>query len=291
MKVFYHGDNDGRCAGFLFWKWVERKGIEATPKDFREIDYNMTFPREIIKEGEAVYFLDFHPEKEEDYVWLTQHTDLCIVDHHITTNPHLWELDDKYQFLPNPKNIIDIEACGAMLVAKHFLGYTDDNMPEFIKLVDDWDRWVHANPMSKYFNAGSKMYDTTPFGGFWATFWLELGDKDPFYFIRTVTDNGCTILSYIGMNAKELCASIGYPVEFDGFRCFALNQSRCNSTWFESVPGYDIYLPHNFNGEKWTVSLYSTTVDVSVIAKIHGGGGHAGAAGFVCDELPWKKGI
>lgn len=40
--------------------------------------------------------------------------------------------------------------------------------------------------------------------------------------------------------------------------------------------------------KQFTVSLYSETVDVGAIAKAHGGGGHKGAAGFVCDTLPWK---
>ena len=37
---------------------------------------------------------------------------------------------------------------------------------------------------------------------------------------------------------------------------------------------------------RWTVSLYNENgkFDVSEIAKLMGGGGHAGAAGFVCDD-------
>lgn len=41
---------------------------------------------------------------------------------------------------------------------------------------------------------------------------------------------------------------------------------------------------------KWTVSLYSTRDDVNCadIAKSFGGGGHKGAAGFQCDEIPFE---
>ena len=41
---------------------------------------------------------------------------------------------------------------------------------------------------------------------------------------------------------------------------------------------------------QWTVSLYSTKsdIDVSIIAKNYGGGGHKGASGFQCKELPFK---
>jgi len=41
----------------------------------------------------------------------------------------------------------------------------------------------------------------------------------------------------------------------------------------------------------WKVSLYSTKpeIDCGAVAKTFGGGGHKGAAGFVCDKLPWEK--
>ena len=41
---------------------------------------------------------------------------------------------------------------------------------------------------------------------------------------------------------------------------------------------------------KWNVSIYTThnLLDVSVIAKLFGGDGHKGAAGFQCDVLPFE---
>jgi nanoRNase/pAp phosphatase (c-di-AMP/oligoRNAs hydrolase) len=48
-------------------------------------------------------------------------------------------------------------------------------------------------------------------------------------------------------------------------------------------------MPFVFDGEQYTVSLYSKTVDVSEIAKKYGGGGHKGAAGFQCKKLPFMK--
>ncbi|MDO5845105.1 MAG: DHHA1 domain-containing protein, partial [Methanocorpusculum sp.] len=61
--------------------------------------------------------------------------------------------------------------------------------------------------------------------------------------------------------------------------------------YFKSLPPdkYEIFIPFVFDGEQYTVSLYSTTVDVSEIAKSFGGGGHKGASGFQCAELPFAK--
>lgn len=306
MKIFYHNDNDGRCAAFLFWKWLQREAIalrvdennkeiemnnaKVSQNDFIEIDYNWRFPREIISEGEAVYFLDFHPEKQEDYLWLCEHTDLIIVDHHKTTEQHINDMIRDYRGEKEPpsSHIIDIEVCGAMLVAKHFLGFTDETIPYFVKLVDDWDRWVLKGANSRLFNAGSRLHDTTPFSSFWSTLYDE-SNSNRVGFVVSIIEDGSILIKATAQNAQELCKSIGFETEFEGYKCFAINQSRCNSTWFDSVPDYDIHLNFYFNGTNWAVHLYSTTVDVSVIAKEHGGGGHIGAAGFVCNELPFKK--
>lgn len=48
-------------------------------------------------------------------------------------------------------------------------------------------------------------------------------------------------------------------------------------------------IPYQHDGKRWTVGLFtSKSIDVSEIA-IKYGGGHSSAAGFVCDELPFKR--
>jgi len=85
--------------------------------------------------------------------------------------------------------------------------------------------------------------------------------------------------------------NLGFESEFEGAKCFAVNLGRCNSEYFKSIPvgKYDVLMPFVFDGDQYTVSLYSPTIDVSEIAKKHGGGGHKGASGFQCKELPFKK--
>lgn len=68
-----------------------------------------------------------------------------------------------------------------------------------------------------------------------------------------------------------------------------MNVGLAGSDWFNSVDdsSYDILMPFSYNGryKTWSYSMYSKTVDVSVIAKKYGGGGHMGAAGFNSDKL------
>lgn len=84
---------------------------------------------------------------------------------------------------------------------------------------------------------------------------------------------------------------LGFETEFEGVKFFAVNLGHCNSEYFKSLPEgeYDGFMPFSFNGDLFTVSMYSKTVDVSEIAKKYGGGGHKGASGFQCKELPFKK--
>ncbi len=84
----------------------------------------------------------------------------------------------------------------------------------------------------------------------------------------------------------------GFDTTMDGLRCVAINRMLTNSQMFDSVwdpEKYDAMLTFGWRKGQWTVSLYSTKddVDVSVIAKNRGGGGHKGAAGFQCSELPF----
>lgn len=81
----------------------------------------------------------------------------------------------------------------------------------------------------------------------------------------------------------------------DKFWCVALNSAQRGSWQFNSVydpSQHDAMVVYcMLKSGKYRVSLYSTKeeVDCGAIAKALGGGGHKGAAGFICDELPWEK--
>jgi nanoRNase/pAp phosphatase (c-di-AMP/oligoRNAs hydrolase) len=104
-------------------------------------------------------------------------------------------------------------------------------------------------------------------------------------------EQGKVMTRYRDQWAKNYCQSKGFETDFEGVKCFAVNLGHCNSEYFKSLPTgkYDVLIPFVFDGNQYAVSLYSTTIDVSEIAKKYGGGGHRGASGFQCKELPFKK--
>jgi len=137
--------------------------------------------------------------------------------------------------------------------------------------------------------------------------------------VQMLIDEGKLLLRYEEQQNEKTCRAyafetvlfvkVGYQEmkqgiiacngNFTKFRAICINKGMTNSKVFDSI--YDpskhhlmitfCRLPlHKQTKDGWTVSLYSTRddVDCSVIAKSFGGGGHKGAAGFQCDELPFK---
>lgn len=109
--------------------------------------------------------------------------------------------------------------------------------------------------------------------------------KDPYVLI----EEGQLLYKYKQKQAEEYIKSKGFAVEFEGYKCFAVNHGLINSDFFESVDDkYDVYIGFAYNGgsKRWSYSLRAANddVDVSKIAVKYGGGGHKGAAGFASDK-------
>lgn len=79
------------------------------------------------------------------------------------------------------------------------------------------------------------------------------------------------------------------------YRCICLNTPLNSSQSFDGVydpEKHDIMVAFTMvSSGRWRVSLYSdkSTINCGDIAKVFGGGGHKGAAGFLCNTLPWEK--
>ena len=77
-------------------------------------------------------------------------------------------------------------------------------------------------------------------------------------------------------------------------RAIACNTGLVNSRLFDSVwdpEVHDVMVTFQRTPQRqWTVSLYSTkdNVDCGAVAEAFGGGGHKGAAGFQCNQLPFE---
>jgi hypothetical protein len=202
----------------------------------------------------------------KDFVWL---------DHHASA---IEDIGDTYfHGLQNPN------FAGCELAWKFY--YNNTPLPKIVRLLGRYDVWDHKDPDVLPFQYGVRQYLTHPDLSIWDG-WF---DDFPMH----VLTEGRAILRYVDKDYKKCADSISFETEIDGLRVIAINRTGTNARLFDSVRDpekYDAMLTFGWKRDRWIVSLYSDPggVDVSKIAKARGGGGHKGAAGFQCKELPFK---
>ena len=299
MKCFYHNDADGKCAGF----WVANSAVMEnleTAIEFIEMSYEKPFPMDTIKSNERVYIVDYSISPNEMRELLKITTDITWIDHHKTAI----EKYDGFEYDIRGLRYDGIAACMLTYCYLNCMTYGGignihpfdismaKDVPVFTKLIADWDVWKfdYGDNTRKFITAFNS-YDFHPESKEWDKFFYTGFCNDP-TFETELLEEGAAMIKYRDGWAKSYLERFGFETEFEGLKCFAVNLGNCNSEYFKSLPEgkYDAFMPFAFNGEKWTVSMYSTTHDISDICKKHGGGGHAKAAGFTCSELPFKKG-
>ena len=298
MKCFYHNDADGKCAGF----WVANSAVMEnleTPIEFVEMSYEKPFPMNTINPNERVYIVDYSISPDEMRELLQITMDVTWIDHHKTSI----EKYDGFEYDIRGLRYDGIAACmltycylncmtygGIGNVLPFNISMTKD-APMFTKIIADWDVWKfdYGDNTRKFITAFNS-YDFHPESKEWDKFFYTGFCNDP-TFETELLEEGAAMIKYRDGWAKSYLERFGFETEFEGLKCFAVNLGNCNSEYFKSLPEgkYDAFMPFAFNGEKWTVSMYSTTYDISDICKKYGGGGHAKAAGFTCVELPFKK--
>jgi hypothetical protein len=286
MKCFYHSaDLDGHCSGEL----VRRAHPDC---EMIGINYGDTFPWDSIEPGETVYMVDFSLQPWLDMERLAGVCDLIWIDHHKSAIESSLEHPINYR----GEAAVGLGACALVWrwlqveqqipFGRQHSGAMQISPPiKEIRLLAEYDVWDHHDPDCLLFQYGMRLHETAPGSPIWGVVLDRNGTQ-------RVIDEGMTILSYQrqqdAIRARVLC----FEVLLDGLRCIAANHGLGSSALFDSVwdpEKHDAMLTFAWKGRSWTISLYSTKqdVDVSVIAKARGGGGHKGAAGFQCAELPF----
>lgn len=290
MKCFYHNDMDGQCAGF----WVHLSvgiddGYSDMPK-FIAIDYKDKFPIASIKPNEQIYIVDFSISPEEMRQLLNITSNVTWIDHHKTAI-------EKYQDFEYPIRGIRIDGISGCELAYAYIHHMtqrgegdikpfDETMladiPLFTKLIGDRDVWNwYFGEQTKYFYAGLQLHNTSPESNIWEEA-LVNGTK-------TFEEQGKIVEQFKKMQREYLVKSYSFEVELEGYKGIACNSKDSSELFGNMIEEYDFVSSFIFDGDQYTISLFSQNIDVSEIAKKYGGGGHKGASGFQIGELPFKK--
>lgn len=268
--VIYHAFcMDGAGAALAAWT---RLGDDA---EYRPAQHGDPAPSNEDVADRAVYILDFSWPRAE----LQRMHDACggpflVLDHHKTAQADLAGLGFAH---------FDMDHSGAVLAWQHFRG--DEPVPDLLLYIEDRDLWRWALPSSKEVSAA--LYAR---GGS-----IDFRNLIPLLLLYTlVSDLVSEGKAILRMQARQIEAITAHAelVALDGIEMLVANAPVLQSEVGEALalacpPVGGVWFRDGKRGG-YVVSLRSRNgYDVTLIAKRHGGGGHAAAAGFKCAELPW----
>lgn len=160
--------------------------------------------------------------------------------------------------------------------------------PIAVCLAGEYDVWDKRDPDAETFQYGLRTDELTP------DEWSRLLTKWDTYVVDLI-DAGKIAQRYAQNVDASICNSLAWLMQWEGVKWLCVNHARFNSLLFAAKDkpetGHDALLGFRFDGKNWIVSLYHakhrTDLDLSGIAARYGGGGHKGACGFTCKQLPF----
>jgi oligoribonuclease NrnB/cAMP/cGMP phosphodiesterase (DHH superfamily) len=274
---FYHvADLDGKCSGAIVNKAL--KG----DVELYGYDYGWPFPWGKVF-GRDVIMVDVSLQPASDMLKLASEAkSFTWIDHHKSAI----EEADKLGLQADGVRKVGLAACE--LCWRYY--FPDSRMPLAVELLGRYDVWDHSNPDALPFQYGARLKLPDACHTYWSEVLVSVGAcaVDP------IISDGRLILAYETEQNRKRAGALAFETQIDGLRAIAANVGLTNSQLFDSVwdpERHDVMMPF-YRSKKgyWTVSIYSTKpeIDCSVVAKAHGGGGHKGAAGFQCAELPFS---
>lgn len=298
MKVFYHIDNDGKCAGF----WVKKLAKGDEYKDeFIPINYNIPFPFEKINKDEKVYIVDFSIKPEEMDKLLEITPNVIWIDHHKTAIEAYADYDKEI------RGIRYDGVAGCMLTycylsfmtrcGEGYLGDFDlvmtEYAPWFTQYIADYDVWTFKYGIqTKAFEKGFTVYPHEPTDDIWEDLYDFERHRNDTSLVDEIINQGSVIIRYRNSMMTDYCKHKGFDATLDGYKVFAVNMAMLNSNDFivDNPEDYDMFVGFSFDGDTWNYSLRAVgEVDCSEVAKKYGGGGHRGAAGCNTKDFILKK--
>ena len=305
MKIFYHDDLDGKCAANLAYMALTPKRPSITrgkiaEKDLISADYKEKIDLSVVKKGERVVIVDYHiePSEMKELIEKVGAENVVWIDHHKSSIEKYEKSDVDISGIGG---IRDTRYCGAYLTyfwlgnrqhgSKGNPAFAYSDAPRYIQLIDDWDtfKWHDKGNVDAYhFMLACNMCRLHPAAD---NAWASVRNN-----VRRYIEMGQIIAEYKVEYAAEVIKRTGFATKLDGVKAYASNFPFCSSVDFESVKEAqecDMIIAFYQNGSdgRYSVSLYAVNndVDCARIAQKYGGGGHKGASGFSCDELPFKR--
>jgi len=264
---FHHNDPDGHASGAIV-KYALGNDVTLI-----ESDYDGTpIPWDLVEQAEQIIVTDFSFPMD-DMKRLAEGRELVWIDHHKSAMLEFKGIADKWP------GIRDISEAACVLTWKYF--FPERPVPKAIVLIGDRDIWRWAEEDTGAFN--ESVYNQDHHAGN-AAFWEPLLEDDQTVLAKMIED-GAWLREISLRRVDHMMAARSFEVRFEAHHTLVVN-TRGNGDVgnYGRDRGYEIVYTYvdemQVGGLTTVVTLFSNKIDVSVIAKRYGGGGHAGAAGF-----------
>lgn len=291
LTIFHRADYDG-----LACEAIARRALNDT-SHYLGFDYGDPIPD--LASYSKVYLLDISLPIE---VMRENASKIILCDHHKTL------LDAVASFKDSFLGYYCIDGVAASRLTWQFFhrvkqdgilsklpekqAYLDRGVdePYAIQLIGEYDIWRKDNPSTDLFQLGIQA-DPSPD---WNT--LLGNTTETVGYIDYLIRSGQTIQRYTDTINAQIATERGFDLQWEGFYWRCLNTARCNSLTFTAAlrPEHDGCLAYHWNGKHWKFSFYGVPhkpdLDLSVVAKKHGGGGHAQSCGCQLLTLPKELG-
>lgn len=250
---------DGLGAKYAAWR---KFGDSAT---YIPANYGQPVPE--LESGSEVYIADFSYPKEVLRAWHGSMSKLQVLDHHVSAQR---DLDGE------PYAIFDMEKSGAVLAWEYF--HPGTRVPSLLEYIQDRDLWRWKlegtrdvlNCLS--IRKGANETDVSH----WDSFSTHTG---------AMKEAGVNVSAFQDQQLESLTREGTFKqITFMGYKAIVINSNFLTSeigSKFARYPDIDLAIVWQVNAEgNVNLSLRGNNrVDVSVLAKQLGGGGHANAAG------------
>ena len=255
--VIYHGNcMDGFASAWAAWKLLGDKA------EYMAAAYSDSVPDVA---GRKVAIIDFSYSRRELKQMIEKSNALIVLDHHKSAEDDLKGIEEA---------VFDMSRSGAMMSWQFFHPGVDP--PTFLRYIEDRDLWRFELENSRAVSAAMMTLVDKTFEAFDAM-------GNPAQFEELIND-GYTILYHNKSMTERICAQARKGT-WKGYEIYMVNsavlQSEIGSHLSSSCDFVIIWYYDHMRNE-YKVSLRSgPELDVSKIARMWGGGGHAAAAGFV----------
>lgn len=292
--VFHSADLDGHASGAIARWYHEYK--DGTAYTMHGYNYGQILDTSEWDKEDQIIFLDCVVQPVNKMKEIIANFDVTIIDHHLST----------VELMDGVKGVHSLEKSCCELAWEFF--FPNKKIPNFITLIGRYDIYDQSD-MNKWrrqilpFYYGMELYRTHPVYDDGFEIWEQMIGKVMDRNFRDL-DEWIDDTTYKGKIAQKAIEGVNrfgagaqcHEVEFEGMRAIVANSFIKSSKFFDSKykeDFHDVMVAWTYNGKygEYGVSIYTTKdLDLSIIAKKFGGGGHKQAAGFGCKNIIFKDG-